>query len=115
MIPEKRLDDPSAIDPFGYAEAKWICERMFEEAGRVQGDRLVATNVRIGQMTGAEGTGAWNIAEHIPMIFKSCVAVGKMPALEGVSCSVQYVFSTSTDPLLHFRRHPGFQWIALQL
>lgn len=86
-IAELPLEDPSAIDRFGYAEAKWVCERMFEEASRLYGHRLSASNVRIGQMTGAEATGAWNTAEHIPMMVKSCLAVGKFPKLEGVRFS----------------------------
>lgn len=84
-IAELPLEDPSAVTHFGYAEAKWVCERMFEEASRLYGHKLAASSVRIGQMTGAEATGAWNTAEHIPMIVKSCVAVGKVPDLEGVS------------------------------
>lgn len=83
-IPETTLDDPSMIDHFGYAEAKWVCERMFEEASRLYKDKLVSTNVRIGQMTGGESSGAWNVAEHIPMLVKSCVAIGKVPDIQGV-------------------------------
>ena len=80
--------NPSMIDHFGYAEAKWVCERMFEEASRLYKDKLVSTNVRIGQMTGGESSGAWNVAEHIPMLVKSCVAVGKVPDIQGVCCFV---------------------------
>ena len=84
-VEEVPLEDPAAIDQFGYAEAKWICERMYEAASQVYGDRVVATSVRIGQLTGGEITGAWNVTEHLPMIIKSCLAIGKFPELEGVS------------------------------
>ncbi len=89
IVPETSVADPAAVDHFGYAEAKWVCKGMFEEASSRYPDKLVATNVRIGQMTGAEISGAWNIAEHIPMIVKSCVAVGKIPRIEGV-CHSSY-------------------------
>lgn len=84
-IAEVPVDDPAIIDHFGYAEAKWVCERMFQEASRVYGSEISATSVRIGQMTGAESTGAWNTAEHFPMIVKSCATLRKIPHLKGVS------------------------------
>ncbi|GJE97864.1 acetyl-CoA synthetase-like protein [Phanerochaete sordida] len=81
-IPEAPVYAP-AVDAFGYAEAKWVCERMFARAGEVFDDRLAASSVRLGQMSGAEATGHWNPAEHIPMLAKSCVAVGAVPDIEG--------------------------------
>ena len=83
-IPESYLDDPAAIDHFGYAEAKWVCEEMFRAASAHFADRLVAGVVRIGQMTGPQRTGAWNAAEHFPMIVKSCHALGVLPQISGV-------------------------------
>lgn len=83
-VKELPLSDPAAVDHFGYAEAKWVCERMFEEASRLYPHRLDASSVRIGQMTGAEASGAWNTSEHFPMIVKSCISVGKVPKLDGV-------------------------------
>ncbi|KAI0343640.1 acetyl-CoA synthetase-like protein [Trametopsis cervina] len=94
-VPEQTLDDPAALAHFGYAEAKWVCERMFEAANHLNlnltsnNDRgggwggVEAQSVRIGQMVAARGRGEWNVGEHVPMIMKSCVAVGKMPKLEG--------------------------------
>lgn len=97
-IPEAPLEDLEAVDRFGYAEAKWVCEKMFERAADEFGDRLVANSVRIGQMTGVEATGAWNVAEHFPMIVKSCKAVERLPAIEGVrpprTASISFVESS---------------------
>ena len=84
-VKEVPLENAAAIDRFGYAEAKWICERMLQAACQVYGDKIVATSVRIGQLTGGEINGAWNVAEHLPIIIKSCLAMGKFPELEGVS------------------------------
>ena len=85
-IPEEYLDNPAAIDHFGYAEAKWVCEEMFRAAGEHFRDRIVTGVVRIGQMTGSESTGTWNVAEHFPMIVKSSQTLGVLPEIDGV-CS----------------------------
>ncbi|KIP06549.1 hypothetical protein PHLGIDRAFT_106815 [Phlebiopsis gigantea 11061_1 CR5-6] len=84
-IPEEYLDDPAAIDHFGYAEAKWVCEEMFRAAGAHFQDRIVAGVVRIGQMAGAERTGEWNTAEHFPMIVKSSQTLGALPEIPGTA------------------------------
>lgn len=86
-IKEVSLSEPEAIDHFGYAEAKWVCEKMFEQASKTFDNKLVASIVRIGQLTGPEATGAWNTSEHLPMIMKSAVALGCMPQVEGVRSS----------------------------
>ncbi|KAI0685571.1 hypothetical protein BC835DRAFT_1456089 [Cytidiella melzeri] len=122
-IPEATLNNPSAIDHFGYAEAKWVCERMFEEASRVHGQKLTASSVRIGQMTGSEATGAWNTAEHIPMLIKSCLAVRKIPDLERTASWIpvnraaivisEFLLSTSSTPLrpiLHLENPTRQPW-----
>ncbi|KAI0090839.1 hypothetical protein BDY19DRAFT_740627 [Irpex rosettiformis] len=121
-IPENTLDDPAGIDHFGYAEAKWVCERMFEEASSLYSDKMVATSVRIGQMTGTEGTGAWNVAEHVPMIVQSCVAVGKVPKLEGTASWIpvnkaavimsEFLFASETPstPVLHLENPVRQSW-----
>lgn len=83
-VPEEPLTDPFAIDHFGYAEAKWVCEQMFEAASKTFDSKIKATSVRIGQMTGPESSGAWNVAEHFPMIVKSCIALRSMPDIPGV-------------------------------
>ena len=97
LVEEIAMADPSAVDHFGYAEAKWVCERMFEEASRLYAGKLSATSVRIGQMTGAEKTGGWNTAEHLPMIVKSCVAIQKIPDLRGVRRSFSYSDPAESD------------------
>ena len=96
-IPEASLVDPAAIDHFGYAEAKWVCEQMFQTAGEKFAQKMVSSSVRIGQMTGPEGTGAWNVAEHFPMIVKSCKSLGVLPVVDGVRRSL-YISSSRRRP-----------------
>ena len=94
-IAEAPLDDPAAVDRFGYAEAKWVCERMFARAGEAFAERLEASSVRLGQLSGAERTAHWNAAEHIPMLARSCVAVGAVPDFDGVGLSSHLPLTTT--------------------
>ncbi|EEB96624.1 hypothetical protein MPER_04212, partial [Moniliophthora perniciosa FA553] len=61
-IPERAID-ARATDDFGYPEAKWVCETVLDAANALYGvgeESLVrGSSVRIGQMTGPEGVGAW--------------------------------------------------------
>ncbi|PSR74016.1 hypothetical protein PHLCEN_2v10200 [Hermanssonia centrifuga] len=86
-VKETALDNPQAVDHFGYAEAKWVCEKMFEKAGRAFPSKILPHSIRIGQLVGSDATGAWNSYEHIPMIVKSCQAIGCLPIIDGVSTS----------------------------
>ncbi|KAL6304984.1 hypothetical protein BKA93DRAFT_731865 [Sparassis latifolia] len=119
-IKEGPLEDPEAIDHFGYAEAKWVCEKMFEEASRRFRDRIIAGNVRIGQLTGPEATGAWSISEHLPMIIKSAAAVGRMPIVEGHAswipinrasqAFIELLFSPWSCPVYHLENPSRQPW-----
>lgn len=46
---------------------------------------LSTSTVRIGQMTGPEGWGAWNVNEHIPIVVRTSQALKALPAIDGVS------------------------------
>ena len=48
---------------------------------------LSGTSVRIGQICGASKTGSWNVSDWVPIIVKSGVKIGSLPALEGVCAS----------------------------
>ncbi len=77
-VPEQ-LVPPELTAEFGYPEAKWVCkEQLLSLGGKVRG-----SSVRIGQVTGAEGAGAWNESEHLPVIVGASKAVGALPRLEG--------------------------------
>lgn len=88
-IPEVPLDAINTAE-FGYPEAKWVGERVLMAAEELYGtgsgdEPLVRTsNVRIGQMTGAEGTGAWNESEHFPIIVRTAQTLKALPILHGV-------------------------------
>ena len=80
----------------GYAEGKWVCERMMEAAGRVAGVEPVV--VRIGQLSGPEGVhGMWKTGEHMPVLVKACQGLGAWPDLDGVSDLFQETNMSDTD------------------
>ncbi|KAK1220934.1 hypothetical protein PQX77_016274, partial [Marasmius sp. AFHP31] len=92
IVPEGAVD-ARATDEFGYAEAKWVCEMVLQAANEmyggggegVGGDEplLRGSSVRIGQMTGPEGSGCWNESEHFPMICSTSKLVKALPDIDG--------------------------------
>ncbi|KAL9938013.1 hypothetical protein V8E36_003558 [Tilletia maclaganii] len=83
VLEKPELDDSVPV-PMGYAQAKWVCETMLRQAqAEICPRALVPTVVRIGQLTGAEGSGAWSAQEHIAAIVRSSVGIGHFPVLSG--------------------------------
>ncbi|KAK4238038.1 hypothetical protein C8A03DRAFT_44188 [Achaetomium macrosporum] len=83
-VSEAAMADPGAVTPMGYAEAKWVCERMLEQAGIDLGRELDPVIVRIGQLSGPETTqGTWKTNEHFPALVRASQMVGAFPRLEG--------------------------------
>lgn len=90
-VPETSLGAENSAE-FGYPEAKWVSEQVLLAASELYGDAsgieeplVQGCNVRIGQMTGPEGSGAWNESEHFPIIVRTSQQLGALPALNGVS------------------------------
>ena len=83
-VPEEVTDSASVAAPMGYAEAKWICERMLQQVAVTCSQELDPVVVRIGQLSGPEFTdGVWKIGEHIPTLVKASRMIGAFPQLEG--------------------------------
>lgn len=91
-VPETDVGAENTAE-FGYPEAKWVCERVLMAASDLYGNTspdgeeplLSTSTVRIGQMTGPEGWGAWNVNEHIPIVVRTSQALKALPAIDGVS------------------------------
>ncbi len=107
---------PESTAEFGYLEAKWVCEELlFSLEGRVRG-----SSVRIGQMTGAEGAGAWNKSEHFSVIMVACKAIGALPKLERTlswlpvnragQIIIEFLFS---DRFYHMEKPARQEWTAV--
>jgi len=85
LVPESPTSDPSVTVPMGYAEAKWVCEKIIEAASHSHREEIQPFIVRIGQISGSEKTSYWNADEHFPALVKASQALGQMPDLHGVS------------------------------
>jgi thioester reductase-like protein len=93
-VPEDALQAINSAE-FGYPEAKWVCEALIVAAEELYGTGsteeeplMRGSNVRIGQMTGPEGSGAWNESEHFPIIVRTSQALKALPAVDGVGRSI---------------------------
>ena len=84
IVPETAMDDPETPLPIGYAEAKWVCEKLMQSAFE-HSSEVEPTIIRIGQVSGSQSTGFWSSKEHIPALIKASKAIGAMPDLRGVS------------------------------
>ena len=84
VISEVPNTDPRACNPFGYAEAKWVCEKIIEKTDSVMNGDIEAASVRIGQLSGSQLSGFWTKDEHFPALIKSSQALGQLPKVEGV-------------------------------
>ena len=83
IVPEIPMSENDCTDDFGYAQAKLVCERITERAAQVYRSEFDANIVRVGQMTGAQMTGLWNVSEHFPALVKSSQLIGALPKLHG--------------------------------
>ncbi|KAI1824100.1 hypothetical protein F4861DRAFT_548893 [Xylaria intraflava] len=77
-VPEEILTDLSVSAPVGYAESKYLAERILGYAGaKLQIPIAVA---RIGQVCGAtHSPGRWNPNEWIPRLIKGSASLGALP------------------------------------
>lgn len=125
-VPETPLDAENTAE-FGYPEAKWVCEQLLLAAVELYGDAssieeplVEGSNVRIGQMSGPEGSGAWNESEHFPIIVRTSQQMGAMPALEGSLSWIpvnragdiitELLFSKGFKPFYHMENPSRQSW-----
>ncbi|KAJ3824337.1 acetyl-CoA synthetase-like protein [Lentinula raphanica] len=76
--PEEVVMDPKYAVGGGYGESKYVTERILATSG------LKATSFRIGQVTGGAPNGAWATSDWVPIIVKSSLTIGVLPAAYGV-------------------------------
>jgi len=89
-VPEAPLDAENTAE-FGYPEAKWVCERvlmaaveMYGSVYNVEEPLILGSSVRIGQLTGPEGSGVWNESEHFPIVVRASQKIKALPVIQGV-------------------------------
>ncbi|KAF1983330.1 acetyl-CoA synthetase-like protein [Aulographum hederae CBS 113979] len=82
IVPEIPMSKESVAE-IGYAQAKFVCEKMIERAAAAHGNEMQAKYIRVGQMSGALRSGYWNEKEHFPALVRSSFEVGALPVIKG--------------------------------
>ncbi|KAF8996492.1 hypothetical protein BDQ17DRAFT_1364270 [Cyathus striatus] len=124
-IPEKDIDASSNL-PMGYAESKWVCERLVAFASEKSKSHpsfpvpFEGTSVRVGQLSGSEATGSWTEDEHIPMIFRTSSALKCLPEVDGTlswipsnvaaDTMVDITFADQLKPFYHLENPCRQSW-----
>lgn len=78
--PEEPILDAKLVAGMGYAESKWIVERMLQRAP------LPTLAVRVGQLAGGRN-GCWNAHDWVPVIVRSARVLGCLPDSSSVRIS----------------------------
>ncbi|KAK0470229.1 L-aminoadipate-semialdehyde dehydrogenase [Desarmillaria tabescens] len=71
---------PSTAAETGYAQSKWVVEKLCERAAEKSG--VPVSILRIGQMDGDSVHGVWNETEAWPLMFRSANTVGALPEID---------------------------------
>jgi thioester reductase-like protein len=77
-VPEQHLKQLSDAQEMGYARSKLVAERLCQHAHQAGLDARV---LRVGQIVGDTRHGAWNATEAIPLMIRSAISIGALPAL----------------------------------
>jgi thioester reductase-like protein len=75
---ERPLGSAETCGDMGYAQSKFVAEKMLEAAASRHPDMQIMV-VRASQLAGALN-GRWTKSEHVPILMKASVQVGKVPA-----------------------------------
>ncbi|KAF7884733.1 uncharacterized protein EAF02_005069 [Botrytis sinoallii] len=79
-IPETIIEDVSAPLPMGYAESKFISERILDYASKTKLPTVDIKVARVGQIAGpAYSSGLWNKSEWMPSLVVTSFHMGFLP------------------------------------
>ncbi|KAK4955913.1 putative NRPS-like protein biosynthetic cluster [Elasticomyces elasticus] len=80
VIPERTVSDLGHAMKTGYGRSKLVTEHITIAAAKSTG--MQARVLRIGQLCGDTKEGVWNDTEAIPLMIRSALTVGALPALD---------------------------------
>jgi len=78
VVTESHLGRLTDAQETGYARSKLVAERLCLHAQRAGLDARV---LRVGQIVGDTRRGQWNATEAIPLMIRSAISIGALPAL----------------------------------
>jgi acyl-CoA synthetase (AMP-forming)/AMP-acid ligase II/acyl carrier protein len=75
----ERPQDPSSVLPQGYAESKFVAERLCEISSKRSGAKIAIH--RVGQLGGPSSlsAGMWNMRDWFPSLVRSSLTMEKLP------------------------------------
>jgi thioester reductase-like protein len=79
VVTESHLQHLTDAQQMGYARSKLVAERLCQQAERAGLDARV---LRVGQIVGDTRLGQWNATEAIPLMIRSALSIGALPALD---------------------------------
>jgi thioester reductase-like protein len=79
VVTESHLGRFTDAQPMGYARSKLVAERLCQHAHQAGLDARV---LRVGQIVGDTQRGQWNATEAIPLMIRSAISMGALPALD---------------------------------
>lgn len=99
MVSESPVPGSSSANHIGYAQAKFVSERMLEQAAEAWGSQCELAYVRVGQMSGNTQTGYWNEQEHVPALIAASRQIKKLRVLRGVCSSswIHHEYNSNAD------------------
>ena len=80
IIPESIIKDLSHAQKTGYGRSKFVTEHIVQNSARSTG--IHARVLRIGQLSGDRRNAIWNETEAVPLMIRSALTVGALPARE---------------------------------
>ena len=72
---------------------------MLMQAQIVAASGIQSSVFRVGQLSGADDTGAWSVTEWIPSIIKSSLKLGTLPDAGGVSPDISCLVHSCSSVL----------------
>ncbi|TFK74161.1 acetyl-CoA synthetase-like protein [Pluteus cervinus] len=115
-FPEEHIEDLTVAMGGGYGAAKYVAERILLTSG------LDALSLRLGQLTGGRSNerGAWATTDWVPILVKSSITLGALPAAPGViswlpldavaSHALDVAFAPKASPALNVVHPRPISW-----
>ena len=79
LMKESDCLDGEEIVKNGYAQSKWVAEKLVRSAAK---HGLPVCIYRLGRIAGHSKTGVSNINDFVNLLIKSCIQLGKLPILK---------------------------------
>ncbi|KIL84125.1 hypothetical protein FAVG1_12702 [Fusarium avenaceum] len=90
-VPEEPMRSSDAVGSNGYAQSKYVAQRILLEAAESAGVR--ASVVRLGQIAGPteDGHGVWKRSDWLPQVLRTSASLCAVPSSLGAASEIDWV------------------------